>query len=190
MTQAEKAAKVQRLPRPEHVERLDVPRLLSLLPLRPYLKVADVGSGAGVFTIPLAKTLWDGKVYALDTEQEFLDTLQERVRVARLGNVVPVKMEPGTVPVELGSLDGALLACILVHTEERPGLLQGVAAALRKGGWCAIVDWRASADPSQGPPPRQRVPEDEVLRMLREAELRITSHRDLNDYHYFILALK
>ena len=66
-------------------EMLDPQRVFSLLPLRPYQKVADVGCGPGFFTIPLAKYLFDGRVYAIDVEQQMLDALKERLASARAG---------------------------------------------------------------------------------------------------------
>ena len=66
-------AKLDRLLAPERYEQLDIHRILSLLPITHYQTVADIGCGPGFFTIPLAKTLWEGKMYALDIQEEMLE---------------------------------------------------------------------------------------------------------------------
>ena len=45
-------------------EGLDPLRLFAQLPLRPYHCVLDLRCGNGHLTIPMAKSLFDGRVYA------------------------------------------------------------------------------------------------------------------------------
>ena len=58
---------IERLLRPERTETLDPFTVLSLCPVNPRDTVADIGCGPGYFTLPLAKLLINGKVFALDT---------------------------------------------------------------------------------------------------------------------------
>ena len=64
----------------DRYETTDPQRLISMLPVLVYHEVADIGCGPGFFTIPFAKYLFDGKVYAIDVQQEMLDAAQEQVR--------------------------------------------------------------------------------------------------------------
>ena len=190
MTESPIAERIQHLLSPERRERLDPPRILALLPLRPYLTIADVGCGPGLFTIPLAKSVWDGKVYALDVEEEMLEAVRQRAQQARLGNIVTLKSEETTLPLEPGSLDGVLLACVLHESSDRGTFLKAVVEALKHGAWCAIIEWRMAADTSEGPPPEHRIAEEEVVDLAKEAGMRVTLRRELSNFHYMLLLNK
>ena len=190
MTQSSSSDRIQQLLSPERRERLDVHRILSLLPIRPYLIVADIGCGPGLFTIPLAKTLWDGKVYALDTEEEMLDTVRQRAQEARLGNIVTLKSEEAALPLEEDSMDGAMLVCVLHEVSDRTGFVKEVVKALRHSAWCAVIEWRAEAEKAEGPPAKNRIPEEEMVRLAAECGLRVSLRRKLNDFHYLVVLQK
>ncbi len=190
MTESTTTERIQRLLSPERRERLDVPRILSLLSLRPYLAVADVGCGPGIFTIPLAKSLWDGKVYAVDVEEEMLEVVRSSALKARLGNITALKSDGSTLPLEPGSLDGALLACVLHEAEDRVALLKGVVGAMKRDAWCAIIEWRKALEGSEGPPPEHLIAEEDVVQLAKDAGLRLSMRRDLNSYHYLLVLIK
>jgi ubiquinone/menaquinone biosynthesis C-methylase UbiE len=164
---------------------------MSLIPLRPYMAVADIGCGpAGLFTIPLAKFLWDGKVYAVDWEEGVLEALRKRVAEVRLGNVVAVKAEGATIPLEPNSVDGVVLSWVLHKASDRGELMKHGAAALRRAGWCAVIDWRPDAAEAEGPPKESRIAEEEVGRLGAEAGLRLSLRRELSDQYYLLLLTK
>ncbi|MBI4200961.1 MAG: class I SAM-dependent methyltransferase [Chloroflexi bacterium] len=190
MTQSPIEERIQRLLSPERRERLDVHRILSLLPIRPYLTVADVGCGPGLFTIPLAKSLWDGKVYAIDVEEEMLEAVRRRANEARLGNIVTLKSEGTAIPPAASGMDGLLLACVLHEASDRAALLKGAAEALKPGGWCAIIEWRVGAEVGEGPPPDRRIAEEDLVALGKAAGLRLSLRRELNSYHNLLLLRK
>ena len=55
---------IQRLLRPERAEMLDPSEILSFCPINSHDRVADIGCGPGYFTLPLAASVNNGKVYA------------------------------------------------------------------------------------------------------------------------------
>lgn len=190
MTQSSVAGDIHHPLSPERRAQLDVHRILSLLPLRPYLTVADVGCGPGLFAIPLAKALWGGKLYALDLREEMLEAVRQRAKEARLGNIVTLRMEETTLPLEQGTMNGALLACVLHEVSDRAAFLKAVLETLGRSAWCAVIEWRGDAGGDEGPPPERRIAEEEVLRLAREVGLRATLRRELSSYHYMILLNK
>ena len=101
-------AQVHRLLSPERQETLDPQRVLSMVPIRHFHTVADVGCGPGYFLIPLAKYLRDGKAIGLDVQPEMLAMAKARVEEARLANTELIQT---TADAELSldpqSVDGA-----------------------------------------------------------------------------------
>ena len=174
----------------ERQEMLDIFRILSLLPLRPYHVAADIGCGPGLFTIPLAKALPGGKVYALDIQEEMTEACQRRVQEARLGNVEVMLTEETGFPLERGSLDGAFVAFVLHSQIDRAGFLRSVMDLLKPGGWLAQLNWHLIPETTQGPPPERRIAVEEVLRLMEEVGFRTVLRRELNDQQYMMVSHK
>ncbi|MBI4310364.1 MAG: class I SAM-dependent methyltransferase [Chloroflexi bacterium] len=168
-------------------EALDVHRIMSLVPLRPYMELAEVSSGHGFMAIPLAKFVWDGKVIAVDPDTA---ALERRVAEARLGNLTVLHGEGQAVPLGPGSVDGVVLTLSLHQAKERDAMLKQAGAALRKSGWCAVIEWRADAPQGDGPQTGERIAESEVERLGTEAGLRPTLRRELSDQTYLVLLTK
>jgi ubiquinone/menaquinone biosynthesis C-methylase UbiE len=74
---------IQRLLSPQRDASLDTLAILSFSGRSYRDRVADIGCGPGYFTIPLAKALVEGKLYALDIDNEMLDACRERVATWR-----------------------------------------------------------------------------------------------------------
>ena len=130
---------IDRLLRPERLETLDPFRVLSLCPVNPRDTVADIGCGPGFFTLPLAKFLINGKVFALDTSDEMIEACQQRVDGARMGNVDVLKCGEYDFPLEPASVDGLFIAFVVHHPDDRVRFLTAVKEALRPGGWCFVL---------------------------------------------------
>src|SRR4051794_40343660 len=71
-----------RLERPERVAGLKIDYIISSLGLKPDSVVADIGAGPGVLTLPIAKAVTTGKVYAVEIDQGFLDRIKGKTRQA------------------------------------------------------------------------------------------------------------
>ena len=169
--------------------RLDTHRLLSVIPVLPHHVVADIGCGPGYFTVPLAKFLFDGKVYALDVQKEMIEAAKERVASIRLSNVEFVESEEKKVPLEDGSLDGALLAFVLQEADNPRVLLKEALRCLRTTGWLAVLEWQKKTM-DEGPPLTQRIDEQKMMDMAAELGFRFTARRDIDGKQYLLLLRK
>lgn len=157
--------KVERLVSPERAKELDPEEQLKLAGLTVGDVMADIGCGPGFFTVPAARLVGEeGKVYALDTEQEMLDMLSERVKE---GNVEARKCGENDLPVEEGELDFALAAFVLHEAEDKPAFLTEIRRALIPGGRLLIIDW-VKKDEERGPPLEERLSVEEVYDLLRD----------------------
>jgi ubiquinone/menaquinone biosynthesis C-methylase UbiE len=178
-------SRAEELLKPSRLETLDPQVVMTLLPLRVYQSVADIGCGPGYFTIPLAKYAFDGKIHGVDVQQEMLDRLSDRTEEARLSNVELLKSTDSKIPLEDASVDGALIVNTLHEANNPKNVLAEARRILRKGGWASVVDWRRE-EMEVGPPIEDRLGRDDVVALAEEAGLRLISVYDLNAWEYIV----
>ena len=183
----ETEAFIQRLLRPERAELTDPFTIINLMPIEPFDHVADIGCGPGFFSIPIAKYLIHGKLYALDIEEGMLEALRERVAEAKLGNVEVLLCEEAEFPVAESTLDGVFLAFVTHHPPDRIGFLEAVRRLLKPKGWCTILEWFRKETES-GPPLEHRIDPDEMMGLCRKAGFQHRGWRDLNGQQYMTMA--
>ena len=171
---------------PEIQKMIDTHRVLSLIPILPYHMVADVGCGLGYFTIPLAKFVFDGTVYALDAQNEMLLEVRKQAEAVRLSNIQTLLIDQPTLPIEDSSLDGAFVSMTLHETAQPNQIMAEVSRSLRKGGWIAVVEWFKKKT-EVGPPLKDRIDPIDVMGMAEKAGLRFSRKYSLNDAIYLMV---
>ena len=176
---------IRRLLSPERAETLDSLRILSLCPINVHDTVADIGCGPGYFTLPLAKTLKNGRVLALDLNDEMLDACRDRVAQARMGNVEILKCSEFEFPIEPASIDGAFLAFVVQASPDKGRFLSAVREALQPRGWCSVLEWYKK-ETEWGPPLERRLDPSELEVIAREAGFRTMGWRNINGDNYIV----
>lgn len=176
---------IQRLLRPDRVHTLDPFIILGLLGINSHDTVADIGCGPGYFSIPLAKAVINGKLYALDIDDEMLATCRDRVAQARLGNVEILKSNEFDFPLGQGSLDGEFMAFVVQQSADKTKLLRASRELLKPKGWCSILEWYHKKTET-GPPLERRVDPPDLEGLATDAGFRCLGWRDLNGEQYMM----
>ena len=148
--------------------------------------VADVGAGAGWFTVRLARRVGpNGRVYAEDIQQPMLDAIDYRVRREGLANVETV---PGTAddPKLPAGLDAVLIVDVYAEVVDPVSLLTDVAAALKPQGRVGIVDWTKEGG-GPGIPMDRRVEAADVIDDAAAAGLTLLSHETFLTYQFLLV---
>lgn len=115
--------------------------IVEALELRAGMDVADVGTGTGLFLPSLSREVTDGRVYAVDISEPFLDHIRERARSEGLDNVVPVLASERSCNLPERSVD-VVFACDTYHHFSYPRTtLHSILLALRPGGRLVLVDF-------------------------------------------------
>ncbi len=164
---------------------LDTLAILSFSQISNQDRVADIGCGPGYFTVPLAKALVEGKLYALDIDDEMLDACRQRVAQARMGNVEILKCDEFDFPLETGSLDGIFMAFVIQQSPDKPRFLKAVRQLLRPRGWATILEWYRK-ETETGPPLERRMNPEEMEELVKSAGFRYLGWRDLNGDQYMM----
>jgi ubiquinone/menaquinone biosynthesis C-methylase UbiE len=121
---------------------LNPEEILKHLKLRKGMVAADFGSGSGGWTIPLAKILEEGKVYAIDILEDPLSALRARVKTERLFNIETRKADvERRVTLMSSSCDIILMTNLLFECEKKKEVLEEAKRVLKEGGKILLVDW-------------------------------------------------
>jgi len=109
--------------------------------LKSGMTVADVGAGTGLFTRLIApKVQPEGKVYAVDITQGFLDHVLKTCKEKDIENVVGVLCTPTSTELPPDSVD-LVFACDTYHHFEYPfKMLDSIRKSLRTGGHLILID--------------------------------------------------
>ena len=101
---------------------------------------ADLGAGAGAFTLALAELVGPGgEVIAVDRDGGALRELERAVR--RDGATVRTLSADFTKPLDLESLDGVVMANSLHFIRDKPPVLALVHRILRSSGRLLLVEY-------------------------------------------------
>ncbi len=148
--------------------------------------VADLGSGPGFFTIPIALKLGDaGKVYAVDSSPEMLKRLTRNVRESHLPEslVKVIHADVSHTSIPRRSVDLVFFADILHDLEDRLGFLTEVKRVAKSRAAIVDIDWQ-KIETSFGPPLEIRLSEEDSRRIMTTNGLKVTGTISAGLYHY------
>jgi ubiquinone/menaquinone biosynthesis C-methylase UbiE len=103
---------------------------------------ADLGSGAGAFTLALADlTGPQGRIYSVDKDRGSLREQERAMRARFPANTVEYIPADFTRPLNLPPLDGIVMANSLHFARQKDPVLQLVRGYLRPGGRLLLVEY-------------------------------------------------
>jgi len=117
--------------------------VLNALDLQGGQKVADIGAGGGYFTLRFAEIVGaDGRVFAVDVNQDFLAFIHNSAEEKGLSNVETVLATKDGVALPKKSFDLIFIRNASHHLPDRPEYFGKLKAALKPQGRIAIVEYK------------------------------------------------
>jgi len=117
-------------------------RVIESLALPPGAHVADLGSGGGYFTWPLADAVGEsGRVYAVDVDPEMTSHIAEESREKGYPNVQPILAEFDDPLIPEAGVDLIFTCNTYHHLEGREEYFRRAARYLRPGGRVAVIEF-------------------------------------------------
>lgn len=148
--------------------------------------VADIGAGAGWFTIRLAQRVGPkGMVYAQDVQGLFLGAIKRRVQREGLQNVETRQAHGNDPNLPAKTLDAILMVDAYQEVDNRVVYLRNLANALKPTGRIGIVNWKPG-NGGPGPDTNERVAQSVVETDAAAAGLKVIEHEDL-PYQYLLV---
>jgi SAM-dependent methyltransferase len=151
--------------------------------------VADIGAGAGWFTIRLARRVGPrGTVYAQDVQRQMLEAIRRRVAKEGLANVEP-RLGAGSDPnLPAAALDAVLVVDVYPEVEDRITFLRNLGKALKPNGRIGIVNYKPG-DGGPGPTGGEgvRVDREVVESDAQAAGLTVLAREVFLPYQYLLV---
>ena len=153
------------------------------------MKMADLGSGPGFFTIPMAQITGEkGLVYAVDSNQNMLDSLKENLARSKVNPKV-IKIVNSDVchtGISKESVDLVIFANVLHEVADRKAFFGEVKRISKVTAIIVDVDWK-KIPTEHGPPLESRLSENEAKRILSESGFAVVKQTDAGPYHYELI---
>lgn len=168
----------------------DTDAVIEALNVRPGMVVADLGPGAGHFTIRLARAVApNGVVYALDASRGTLDDLESEAADAAITNLRAVRVPRDRLEIPQ-PVDLLFVSATYHHLPDTVRYFAAARAHLRPGARVAILESRREGLLARWLAPHASSPQ-RVLREMTGAGYRlVTSHNLVRGHLYaeFIVA--
>ncbi len=159
---------------------------LESLGLSEGITIADLGTGSGFYALEAAKMVKDGKVYAVDVQQELLARLKNTAHQAHVNNihVIHGNIEKlGGTKIGDNTVDVALVCNTFFQIEHKDEFLKEVSRILKPGGRILLVDWQDSFG-GMGPQAEHVVTERDAEEQFKKAGFIFVDGIDAGDHHY------
>lgn len=142
------AFQLQQLPADEYIKRMDRPdrelkvdEVIKRLKLKPGDIVADIGSGSGAFSIPMAKAIApNGILYAVDIDPKMLDYVADRAQKEGVSNLRTILGEYDDPKLPAKDVDVAFFHRVLHMIEHRQAYVNSTAKYLKSDGRIVVID--------------------------------------------------
>ena len=164
----------------ENKRLLDPFSIIPLIPIHPEHHVADIGCGFGTFSIPLAKYLFSGKLYAFDTDSAMLKQVNNSLKSINLNNIELNKYTEKSIALKDDFLDGVFLSLTLEKSQSPNILLNEIKRIIKQFGWLAIISSINELNNEE----YHHLPKNKLNQIVEKLGFKRLSQRELNDKFY------
>ena len=120
---------------------------ISKLPINSKSIVADIGAGSGYYTFRIAKKVPEGKVFAVEIQDELMKLLKRSQLEKGFKNVEVIKGSEQNPNLPANSIDLAIMVDVYHELAYPQEMLSALAKALKPDGKILLLEYRAE-DPA------------------------------------------
>jgi ubiquinone/menaquinone biosynthesis C-methylase UbiE len=133
---------IEWLERPEREQEEKVSKLIENLELLPSDTIADIGAGSGYHTFKMAPYLSQGRIYAVDIQEEMLDVIAYRSDNSDQTNVSIIKSSETSLYLGERTINKALLVDVYHEFSHPKEIMISLYKAMKPGGKVYLVEYR------------------------------------------------
>lgn len=115
---------------------------LENLPIKPSSVVADIGAGSGFYTFRIAPLVPEGKVYAVEIQDEAIEFLNQRSQELGFENVQTIKGSETSTNLPKGEIDLIIMVDVYHEFSFPKEMLQDMHRSLKEDGKILLLEYR------------------------------------------------
>lgn len=117
------------------------------LPVSESSVVADIGAGSGYYTFKIAPKVPQGKVFAVEIQDQAINYLKAKSKELGFSNVIPVMGTEKSPNLPVASVDLAIMVDVYHELEFPVEMLAAIKKSLKPGGKLLLIEYRGE-DPA------------------------------------------
>lgn len=157
--------------------------------LSPLSVVADIGAGTGYYTFAIARKIPQGKVYAIEIQDEMIKYLEQKKKASGSNNVEVIKSTAQSPNLPQNSVDLAIMVDVYHELEFPHEMLQSIRKGLKSDGKLLLLEFRAE-DPSVAIKPHHKMSMMQANKEMSANGFQLEYNGDFLPIQHFLLYKK
>jgi len=154
------------LERAEREREEGISAALENLPINLTSIVADIGAGSGYYTFRIAPLVPEGKVYAVDIQDEAVTYIKQQSEKLEIENVIPVKGSEKSPNLPNGEVDLVIMVDVYHELSYPQEMLGAIYESLKPNGKILLLEYKGE-DPTINIKPLHKMTEKQVKKELK-----------------------
>ena len=159
---------------------------INKLPITKNSVVADIGAGSGYYTFRIAKKVPEGKVYAVEIQDEFVNILAQTKRTKAVKNVEIIKGNEQNPNLPANSIDLAIMVDVYHELAYPQEMLIALAKALKPDGKILLLEYRAE-DPTIAIKELHKMSVEQVSKEMEANGFKLYQREDFLPIQHFLV---
>lgn len=156
------------------------------LPITTSSVVADLGAGSGYYTFRIAPKVPDGKVYAVEIQDEAIAYLESKSKELGFENVEPVMGSETSPNLPDGSVDLVILVDVYHELEYPVEMLAAIRKSLKPDGKILLIEYRGE-DPAVAIKPLHKMTVKQVEKELKANGFKLLDNGQFMKIQHFLV---
>ena len=157
--------------------------------LSPQSVVADIGAGTGYYTFAIARKVPQGKVYAVEIQDEMINYLEQKKTSTAINNVEIVKGTQQSPNLPENSVDLVIMVDVYHELEYPREMLQAIKKSLKENGAILLLEYKAE-DPSIAIKPLHKMSVKQVSKEMAANGFKLAYDGEFLPIQHFLLFKK
>lgn len=159
------------------------------LPIDKNSVVADIGAGTGYYTFKISNKVPDGRVYAVEIQDDAVNYLKNKAGQLDAKNVTIVKGKEQSPELPENSIDLAMMVDVYHELTYPHEMLQNIRKALKPNGKLLLIEYRAE-DPKVEIRTLHKMSVPQVTRELKANGFKLIEDGEFLPIQHFLLFQK
>lgn len=159
---------------------------LENLPISSNSVVADIGAGSGYYTFRIAPKVPEGKVYAVEIQDEAIQYLQDRTKELGFSNVFPIMGAEQTPNLPSKSIDLVIMVDVYHELEYPQEMLTAIKESLKPDGKILLIEYRGE-DPAIAIKPLHKMTVRQVEKELKANGFKLVENGQFMNIQHFLV---